>query len=119
MGSSQSLAENTEPFYPTEKDVLSLQKYLLPYLPVELIDAILDMAEYWPSVHAERFLDVEVFSASHDDSLYPSSELCYLVTPRIPREARFIKQVVIQTESHDQGWGGEPEHRGTHTDTTP
>ncbi|KAF8915760.1 hypothetical protein CPB85DRAFT_1293170 [Mucidula mucida] len=122
MGSSQSSSEeisapdiDTHDYVPTENDIHRLRNLFFSAIdiPSEIIEIILDMAEYWPSVHSERFLDVAVKSEGRQGSPYPMAEWCYLVSPRVPSHARSVKAVTIQTESCDQGWGGEPEHRGT------
>ncbi|KAF8915766.1 hypothetical protein CPB85DRAFT_1432774 [Mucidula mucida] len=105
----------THDYVPTEKDIHRLRNLFFSTIdiPSEIIEIIVDMAEYWPSVHSERFLDVAVKSEGRQGSPYPMAEWCYLVSPRVPSHARSVKAVTIQTESCDQGWGGEPEHRGT------
>ncbi|KAF9033750.1 hypothetical protein BDZ89DRAFT_1062848 [Hymenopellis radicata] len=122
MGASQSSEEvaapdaDTHDYVPTEEDINRLRSLFFSAIdiPAELIEIILDMAEYWPSVRSERFLDVAVKSARREGSPYPTAEWCYLVSPRVPSHAKFVKAITIQTESCDQGWGGEPEHRGTY-----
>ncbi|KAF9029688.1 hypothetical protein BDZ89DRAFT_1065162 [Hymenopellis radicata] len=86
MGASQSSEEVATPM-PTRTTILFFSAI---DIPAELIEIILDMAQYWPSVRSERFLDVAVKSARREGSPYPTAEWCYLVSPR--------------TESCDQGW---------------
>jgi len=45
-------------------------------------------------------------SAKHKGGLY-----LYLTSQPIP-EGAVVKKIVFQTESHDQGWGGEAQNRG-------
>jgi hypothetical protein len=44
------ILEPSEPFSPTADDVVEVKKFLLEAvkLPLELVDAIIDQAEYWP-----------------------------------------------------------------------
>ena len=126
MGSSQSFLPNDiPPAYqdsereglpgsPAEDDVASVRAMFIKHMgiPPELIEIILDLAEYWPSVHRTRFLDATCPARLRQGSSFPMAEWCYLVSPPVPSTARFVKAVTIRIESHDQGWGGEPHDRG-------
>lgn len=127
MGSSQSFLPNdTPPAYddlereilpgrPSEDDVASVRAMFIDHMgiPPELIEIILDLAEYWPSVHCTRFLDATFQAQSRPGgSPFPVAEWFYLVSPPVPSTARFVKAVTFGIQSHDQGWGGEPHDRG-------
>ncbi|KIY66424.1 hypothetical protein CYLTODRAFT_431794 [Cylindrobasidium torrendii FP15055 ss-10] len=116
MGSALSLQQTrTGPYYPCAADIFELREFFLHYLPLELIDTILDCAEYWPCVHAERALDVVARAKrGRHPHAAPNAEYVYLVTKRIPPEAKVVQKVVYNITSHDQGWGGEERDRGTH-----
>ncbi len=60
-----SLFEENFDFHPTEPDVHTVRNLLLSFeiLPLELVDTILELAEYWPHVYAStngRPVNVEV-----------------------------------------------------------
>lgn len=55
MGNSSSLSAGDEtagksnmPHYPSTSDILSVKDVLMKRLPIEVVDAIIDLAEYWP-----------------------------------------------------------------------
>jgi hypothetical protein len=105
-------------YVPKEEDVLAAQAVLLEHLPIEIIHLILDEAEYWPRLLAQRESDPPVrVAASHSPTNIASH--CYLVSPRIPEsclrhESRMkLRRVVFHVLSHDQGWGGDPGSIGT------
>ncbi|EEB89082.1 hypothetical protein MPER_12867 [Moniliophthora perniciosa FA553] len=120
MGNSQSASAEPEAkafdYYPTENAVIAVRIALLTFLPRELVDIVLDDAEYWPRVSAKRYL-VVVAAASGPT---PQADWCYLVTPQIIldgldndgraelRRPPKIHSVIFTTKSRDQGWGGPP-----------
>ena len=97
-------------FHPTETDVFTVRNFLfsLEILPLELVDVILDLAEYWPRVYAkleggDGTLRIEAGTNNSNNG----SELCVL-TPPIPLkqdEPMRIRYVKFSMRSHDQGWG--------------
>ncbi|KAL0574899.1 hypothetical protein V5O48_007071, partial [Marasmius crinis-equi] len=123
MGSGQSLFyEDTDsdsefdyryPRHPTEDDVVDVRLTLLTRLPRELVDIIIDEAEYW--VRACMGERVDNKSASD------SASVCYMLTKPMPAESeddkdegdtkrpRKIRQVIFTTTSRDQGFGGPPQ----------
>lgn len=104
--------ESNPGFTPRDNDVYAIRNDLLHFLPLELVDIILDTAQYWPcfSVKSTRRLVV----AASD---YTSNNVAayYLVTPAI-REKRsmHIKMVKFTLKSCDQGWGGDPNNFDTY-----
>lgn len=69
-------------FYPSLWDVLKV-RYLLQWktckagLPVELVDAIVDAAEYWPSTVREMEGGARIISQDRDQVLLKTVPLCY------------------------------------------
>lgn len=68
-------------FYPSLWDVLKV-RYLLQWkvykesLPVELVDAIIDAAEYWPSM-VQQMERKRTISTDRDQVLLKTVPLCY------------------------------------------
>jgi len=99
---------------PSEDDVAAVRKDLLNFLPLELVDVILDTAEYWPRVSTLQEIPIVVVN---------NQTCCYLITDPMPgpshpdesgdfQQHRSIRKVRFKIRSHDQGWGGKPQHRG-------
>ncbi|KAK7047180.1 hypothetical protein VNI00_006846 [Paramarasmius palmivorus] len=114
--SSQTSGHHTKIILdPTEENVVAVRLILLDHLPRELVDVIIDDAQYWPRIRVERSLIVTATAMDNAD-------WCYLVTPRLFVDAeedsnadeadlkrpRRINSVTFTTKSHDQGWGGPP-----------
>lgn len=97
---------------PSDDDVISVKRILNSYLPVEIIDDILDLAQYWARIRERRSIDLGAKAIPVGET-FPKAEWCYLVSPPIPKDAR-VRLVKLVIESCDQGFGGEPEHRGTY-----
>lgn len=99
-GSENDLDE----FYPTETDVYAVRNFFLGqgYLYLELIDIILDLAEYWPRVHAEYS---GVTKLQKLDRQWSVTEYC-VTTPAIPlRPLLKVRSVKFTMEClHDQGF---------------
>ncbi|KAK0234941.1 hypothetical protein EDD85DRAFT_773461, partial [Armillaria nabsnona] len=98
---------------PSEDDVLSV-KYILRNcgLPVEIIDDTLDFAQYWPRIYTRRSLEADAAADRQAGQTFPNADRCYIVSPPIPQGVK-VRAVKFVIESCDQGWGGEPGHRGT------
>ncbi|RPD66617.1 hypothetical protein L227DRAFT_649307 [Lentinus tigrinus ALCF2SS1-6] len=81
-------------------------------LPAELVLDIMELAEYYAIVKAER-TDGVTLRADQHTHMDHCSALLYLVTPPLPdcKEGESAKKVVWVIEGHDQGWGGQ--HPGT------
>ncbi|KAG6910348.1 hypothetical protein DXG01_011417 [Tephrocybe rancida] len=111
------ITEDTEPPEldrkdPTDQDVFSAQGILLHFVPLELADVILNMAQYWPCVSAmsDRLLLVP---ANHETQ--NNAAAYYLVTPPVPSYQHLeIQMVKFSLSSCDQGWGGDANHYGTY-----
>ncbi|KAI0748515.1 hypothetical protein C8Q80DRAFT_743955 [Daedaleopsis nitida] len=78
-------------------------------LPAELVLDIMDLAEYYPAVRAERTDIVRMFS-DHYKPRDHCSALLYLVSPPLPAgrngEGWRMKSVTWTVEGHNQGWVG-------------
>ncbi|KAJ7489092.1 hypothetical protein FB451DRAFT_1024550 [Mycena latifolia] len=107
------------PYYPSSpSDVFEVRRFLVNFLPPELVNTIIEEAKYWPRIACAEEL-IEVHASAPD---YNSAVRC-LVTPPLPTceelggpDARMrVKLVNFEILSHDQGWGGEPEHQGTYS----
>ncbi|KAI0807681.1 hypothetical protein C8Q74DRAFT_1313396 [Fomes fomentarius] len=79
-------------------------------LPAELVLEIMDLAEYYPAVYAQREGAVHLRSDSHTRQNHCSS-LLYLISPPIPGglegENWRMRKVTWTVEGRDQGWGGQ------------
>jgi hypothetical protein len=95
---------------------LAVRKCFLRFVPLELANAILDAAMYWPSITTER---TELLITSVGVVSKKSVAAYYVITPPIPQavcdsvvlptRVRMVKFTLI---SCDQGYGGSPKHRG-------
>lgn len=115
-----------EPFHPSLDYVLKT-RYILQYkvihgkgLPLEIVDLIIDEAEYWPSVEVKMDKRA-VIRQDADRSLVRTLPLCYdektlkSSAPGRPLPHRCThpcRKIVFHISSHDQGWGGD--HRGSY-----
>ncbi|PYH99501.1 hypothetical protein BO71DRAFT_479426 [Aspergillus ellipticus CBS 707.79] len=126
---TQAAFEEETPYYPGFWDVLKV-RYLLHHiwqwtrdsdelLPVEIVDMIMDAAEYWAST--ENVLEGQtVIRKDQDQMLLTTVPLCYGVqTPDtaslklLPhRTVHPCRRVIFSLLSHDQGWGGGIRNRG-------
>ncbi|KAJ3877408.1 hypothetical protein F5879DRAFT_978334 [Lentinula edodes] len=105
--------------HPTEQDVVDVREFMLSFLPIEIIDLILDFAEYWPCLRVDSNSEIEAVASS---TITLEATWLYLISPPIPpREIsgtdsrhRRIRKVTFEMESHDQGWTSFPENRGTY-----
>ncbi|KAJ5732035.1 hypothetical protein N7493_003516 [Penicillium malachiteum] len=122
-----------EVFFPGVWDVLKV-RYLLQWklqegFPPELIDEIIDEAEYWPST--ENRMEGKMpkwISQDHDQVLLKTVPLCYdrksleqssSPKPLPHRGIRPVRKIIFKITSHDQGGRGtitdEDRYRGTWT----
>ena len=94
---------------PTPEDVVAVRRSLLAFVPMELANAILNEANYWPKATLN-------FNPENDWALHASGQGnnatdCCLVTPRLcdllyngmDGPVR-IEAVCFKIVSHDQGW---------------
>ncbi|KAI9367361.1 hypothetical protein BJX61DRAFT_312006 [Aspergillus egyptiacus] len=115
--------EVQDEFYPSVFDVLKvrhllLQKVATDGLPAEVVDMIVDAAEYWPSFQC-TLEEERVIRKDLDQALLCTSPLCYDKTtldrpsPKIlpHRTIHPCRKIVFSITSHDQG-GLIPQRRG-------
>ncbi|CAI7652454.1 unnamed protein product [Penicillium glandicola] len=102
-------------FNPSLEDVLNV-RHLLQWnvahgLPEELIDMIIDAAEYWPSIE-QKMQHKRVIQKDRDQVLLKTVPLCYdrnsleqgsSPTPLPHRGAHPCRKIVFNISSHDQG----------------
>ncbi|KAG0157375.1 hypothetical protein PDIDSM_4560 [Penicillium digitatum] len=102
-------------FNPTLVDVLDVRLFLQwkvsRGLPEELIDMIIDAAEYWPSIE-QKMQDQRVIQKDCDQVLLKTVPLCYdrsslehepSPTPLPHRGTHPCRKIVFNISSHDQG----------------
>lgn len=89
-------------FIPTEDEIYQAKIFLTTLLPLELAEEILEYAQYWAVAFIERQMDCV--------AKQQCGNWCYLLSPTIGHTG--IRKLIFETESHDQGWGGEPVHKG-------
>ncbi|KAJ5747268.1 uncharacterized protein N7511_008964 [Penicillium nucicola] len=106
-----------EQFYPSLWDVLKV-RYLLQWkisngLPEELIDMIVDAAEYWPSIE-HKMQDKKTIQKDCDQTLLKTVPLCYdrnslgkdePPKPLPHRGAHPCRKIIFKLSSRDQGNG--------------
>ncbi|KAJ7885941.1 hypothetical protein B0H14DRAFT_1330915 [Mycena olivaceomarginata] len=96
-------------FVRTVEDAISTRNILLTRFPLELVHIILDHAEYWRQVKAERQEEITCASAV----FRANASLEYLATrPMINRGPEDVRLKVARVEftivTHDQEWCDEP-----------
>ncbi|KAJ5817915.1 hypothetical protein N7447_007923 [Penicillium robsamsonii] len=104
-------------FNPSLEDVLNVRhlfQWKLPHgLPEELIDMIVDTAEYWPSVE-QKMQYQRIIQKDCDQVLLKTVPLCYdrnslekesNPTPLPHRGVHPCRKIVFNISSHDQGGG--------------
>ena len=100
---------------PNDFELLTVRSFLLRFLPVELANAILDAAEYWPVVAEETRTAIHVVANFSTDN--NAGSYC-LITPPVPFKVRDcdvvprIRCIKFKLVSNDQGWGGESRYQG-------
>ncbi|KAJ3827099.1 hypothetical protein F5880DRAFT_1609615 [Lentinula raphanica] len=97
--------------YPTEDDVAAVRVFMLEGfpLPLEIIDLILDFAEYWPCLRVDNSEEIEAVASS---TVHGEATWTYLISPpMLPGEIsgtesrhRRVRKITFEMESHDQGW---------------
>uniref|UniRef100_A0A0W0FNT8 Uncharacterized protein n=1 Tax=Moniliophthora roreri TaxID=221103 RepID=A0A0W0FNT8_MONRR len=87
-------------FIPSEGQVQVVRQMISAILLPELVDVIIDSARYWARLHVKRQGKGTANARLHRGM---SATICYLVTPRIPPQAR-LRAVLFLIKSNDQGW---------------
>ena len=88
--------------YQTVRESLLAGEYDVPSLPELVVDKIIDDARYWNWVSKET---TEKKSLRGSREPYLSIE--------VPAECHQVKLIVMECESHDQGWSSYPNDKGT------
>ncbi|KAF8176401.1 hypothetical protein K438DRAFT_1727335 [Mycena galopus ATCC 62051] len=108
-------------YYPSSpEDVFQVRRFLVDFLPPELVNTILDEAKYWPRIRSSRDRLLVVQASSKNQN---NASLRCLVTPAFPPSEALggpstrlrVKFIELGVLSHDQGWGGDPNDVGTYT----
>ncbi|KAJ7312989.1 hypothetical protein DFH08DRAFT_658545, partial [Mycena albidolilacea] len=100
-------------------DVFQVRRFLLHFLPPELVNTILDDAEYWPRIRSTR--DRILIADASPNNNHNASLRC-LLAPAFPTSAALggpsarlrVELVQFDLVSNDQGWGGNPQDEGTY-----
>ncbi|KAJ4469855.1 hypothetical protein J3R30DRAFT_3303165 [Lentinula aciculospora] len=120
---SSALTKDAEsPSYngnPSEDDVVAVREIMLDFLPLEIIDLILDYGEYWPCLRVDSNSQIDAEASS---TITEEATWLYLISPPIPPSEiprsdsrhRKIRKATFEMESHDQGWTRSPEYKGTY-----
>ncbi|KAJ7444609.1 hypothetical protein B0H11DRAFT_439853 [Mycena galericulata] len=101
------------------QDVFKVRHFFLRFLPPELVNPILDDAEYWPWILAARDTSMTLPAASSPEH---NVARCYLVTPPFPSIRKLggpgarlrVRRVEFYILSGDQGWSSTPQYHGTY-----
>ena len=88
--------------YETVRESLLAGEYGIPPLPELVVDKIMEDARYWNWVSKE----------TREEQNVSGSRQPYL-SLEVPAACRQVKLVVLECESHDQGWSSYPSDRGT------
>ncbi|KAJ6564632.1 hypothetical protein B0H19DRAFT_1259052 [Mycena capillaripes] len=106
-------------YYPCcPDDVFQVRRFLVEFLPPELVNTILDDAQYWPRIRCTS--NAATVHASSNS--YHNASLRCLITPAFPSSETLggpaaclrVKLIKFGIFSHDQGWGGHPQDHGTY-----
>ncbi|KJE88762.1 hypothetical protein CAOG_00352 [Capsaspora owczarzaki ATCC 30864] len=81
----------------------------LPRLPLEIAEHIMDQAQYWPAI--SNINPNEVQGQNNADLRYLS-----VIVPRstMDEAKTHVKAITLCCDSHDQGWGGDFNLRGSY-----
>ncbi|KAH8701087.1 hypothetical protein BGW36DRAFT_357716 [Talaromyces proteolyticus] len=123
-------------FYPSIEDVVNIRDLLhrlglkRQAIPNEIVDMIIDEAEYWPSVVTTLETTPYVVRSDEDRECLRTPPLCFSLEegskenessgkeeqPQtlLHRGIHPCRKIVFDITSHDQGWGGDASHRGTY-----
>ncbi|KAJ9242569.1 hypothetical protein DTO280E4_3776 [Paecilomyces variotii] len=125
--SEQEAESEPEIFYPSLRDAIEvrgiLRLGLVPEgLPTEIVDLIIDTAEYWPSVEA-KLSGPTIVRQDADRELLRTPPLCLekqedSASPKIlpHRGSHPCRKIIFNIWSQDQGWGGGPRNRNSRYD---
>ncbi|KAF8900743.1 hypothetical protein CPB84DRAFT_1020480 [Gymnopilus junonius] len=105
----KDLDELPRPRY-TPHDIHRVQRTLLHFVPAELADAILDMAEFWPYASVSRNSYTSACSALEAPD--GNAQWCFLVSPKVPAIERngarlptIVKKVDFSIKTYESSFG--------------
>jgi len=129
MGSYLSAPVDDEPsslsYYPrSQDDVFVVRLLLIDFVPLEIADIIIEMAQYWPKMSSriDRTLSVTASRSERNNA-----SCCCLVTQRIPKRklhpgedpeiSMKVRPRIVRflMKSHDQGWSDNRQDHGTYS----
>ncbi|KAJ7234765.1 hypothetical protein B0H12DRAFT_1258577 [Mycena haematopus] len=115
------ISNDSDPnYYPSSPDdVFQVRRFLVEFLPIELVNIILDEAKYWPRIRSTRDRTEIIIAYYRNNN---NASFCCLVTPPFPvpealggPSARLhVKLVEFDVLSNDQGWCDHPQDKGTY-----
>jgi hypothetical protein len=115
-------------FYPSMEDVLDVRDLLRRMrpsahgtVPDEIVDMIIDEAEYWPSVVTSLNTTPFMIGADGDKECLRTPPLCFSFNEGGENTSETLlhrglypcRKIIFDISSHDQGWGGDYGHQGT------
>ncbi|PPQ67204.1 hypothetical protein CVT24_011275 [Panaeolus cyanescens] len=121
MGTTYSQSDEEEhiPDREPEDIILETKSILMTRLPKELVDIIVEEAEFWLSATSEHDYgrgSPFVVENGPNDPVPFDRQRCCAITPEmstmIPHKFLGIRRVKFTISSHDQGWGGESNLKG-------
>lgn len=107
ISSQSEPSESSNQYTPSRADVIATRSIFLRHFPLELVEIILDAGEYYP----HNIFAMPARHFNHPLAVREGRLRVMLTSPIVDSE--FISRVVIQTESHDQGWSSYPQDQGT------
>ncbi|KAF8992154.1 hypothetical protein BDQ17DRAFT_1254219 [Cyathus striatus] len=109
---SSDIPEYLNDYHPSREDVLEARHFFLRFMPLKLVNAILEEARYMPClVMHNRESHILHSSVDRNDASWH-----YLIMPPIPPLPKDedgedvpmnIREVIFWFKSRDQGWGGD------------
>lgn len=103
-------------YFPHE--IVEIQQILGTFLPVELLDVVIDMAEIWPYVVISRNSYSPALTALEGPD--GNAQWCHLVSPPVPTLKRnnaslptAVKKVKFNIKAYNSCWGAEKPERGS------
>jgi hypothetical protein len=94
---------------PSPYDILAVKRALLTRIPYELVDIVLDLAQYWASSSTRR--DITLTLQASNEPLFNAKWIYMLSDPIPPILPTKLKSVHFSIKSCDQGWGGFSEYK--------
>ncbi|CRG92166.1 Nucleolar protein 12 [Talaromyces islandicus] len=139
--SSKRSGHESQEFYPSLNEVLETRDLLRRMgpgaygstMPNEIVDMIIDEAEYWPSVVTSLNTTPFVIGTDGDKECLRTPPLCFSFeegrqekideneNPQKENTSQILlhrglypcRKITFDISAHDQGWGGDGAHRGT------